>query len=66
MGHTACTEPQCLYKGALYLLPVPIFICCPADIQDPPWEVSHRLGNILLGDNIKTNFRENGCERCIL
>jgi len=20
-GHTACTEPQCLYKGALYLLP---------------------------------------------
>jgi len=22
MGHTACTEPQCLYKGALYLLPL--------------------------------------------
>jgi hypothetical protein len=21
MGHTACTEPHCLYKGALYLLP---------------------------------------------
>ena len=21
MGRTACTEPQCLYKGALYLLP---------------------------------------------
>jgi len=19
MGHTACTEPQCLYKGAFYL-----------------------------------------------
>ena len=19
MGHTACTEPQCLYKGALYM-----------------------------------------------
>ena len=19
MGHTACTEPHCLYKGALYL-----------------------------------------------
>ena len=19
MGHTTCTEPQCLYKGALYL-----------------------------------------------
>jgi hypothetical protein len=41
-----------------------MFICCSADIQDPPWEVSHRLENILLGDNIKTNFRENGCERC--
>ena len=23
MGHTACTESQCLYKGALYLLPIP-------------------------------------------
>jgi hypothetical protein len=21
MGHTACTEPHCRYKGALYLLP---------------------------------------------
>ena len=21
MGHTACTEPQCLYRGALYVLP---------------------------------------------
>jgi len=21
MGRTACTEPQCLYKGALHLLP---------------------------------------------
>jgi len=21
MGRTACTEPQCLYSGALYLLP---------------------------------------------
>jgi len=20
MGRTACTEPQCMYKGALYLL----------------------------------------------
>ena len=23
MGRTACTEPQCLYKGALYLYPLP-------------------------------------------
>ena len=24
MGRTACTEPQCLYKGALYLLPAEV------------------------------------------
>jgi len=23
MGCTACTEPQCLYKGTLYILPLP-------------------------------------------
>jgi len=23
MGRTACTEPQCLYKGALYLFYLP-------------------------------------------
>jgi len=23
MGPTACTEPQCLFKGALYVLPFP-------------------------------------------
>ena len=38
MGRTACTEPQCLYKGALYLYllycgyrkecPVSSFSCC--------------------------------------
>jgi hypothetical protein len=29
MGRTACTEPQCLYKGALYLLPYhQIYIYC--------------------------------------
>jgi len=28
MGHTACTEPQCLYKGALYLyLYVFVYLC---------------------------------------
>jgi len=26
MGRTACTEPQCLYKGALYLLPISLFL----------------------------------------
>jgi len=24
MDRTACTEPQCLYKGALYLTSVPV------------------------------------------
>ena len=24
MGRTACTEPQCLYRGALYILPLPL------------------------------------------
>ena len=23
MGHTACTDPQCPYKGAIYVLPLP-------------------------------------------
>ena len=27
MGCTACTEPQCLYKGALYILPYLYFYC---------------------------------------
>ena len=27
MGRTACTEPQCLYKGALYLTSAPVHGC---------------------------------------
>jgi hypothetical protein len=27
MGRKACTEPQCLYKGALYLLPLRMLLC---------------------------------------
>jgi len=27
MGRTACTEPHCLYKGALYLYYEPSFTC---------------------------------------
>ena len=27
VGRTACTEPQCLYKGALYLISVPVQGC---------------------------------------
>jgi len=30
MGRTACTEPQCLYKGDLYLyLTVELYLCSP-------------------------------------
>jgi len=30
MGRTACTEPQCLYNGALYLyLTVELYLYCP-------------------------------------
>jgi len=30
MGRTACTEPQCLYKGALYLyLTVELYLYSP-------------------------------------
>ena len=34
MGRTACTEPQCLYKGALYLF---TFTC----LSPPPRKLSH-------------------------
>ena len=27
MGRTACTEPQCLYKGALYIYLYPYNLC---------------------------------------
>jgi len=27
MGLTACTEPQCLYKGALYGLTLTMYLC---------------------------------------
>ena len=33
MGRTACTEPQCLYKGALYLF-LPDVQCFPEDDED--------------------------------
>jgi hypothetical protein len=39
MGRTACTEPQCLYKGALYLLPI-------SKHRDHPTFLSHRGTNV--------------------
>jgi hypothetical protein len=34
MGRTACTEPQCLYKGALYLTSVPVQGCTLLYLSD--------------------------------
>jgi len=36
MVRTACTEPQCLYKGALYLY-VCVYITCKLVLQLLPW-----------------------------
>ena len=33
MGRTACTEPQCLYKGALYLYIITSIIFIERDVQ---------------------------------
>ena len=33
VGRTACTEPQCLYKGALYLTSVPVQVCTFGEIE---------------------------------
>jgi len=38
MGRTACTEPQCLYKGELYLT-VPIYI--PDQLSYSVFKVFH-------------------------
>jgi hypothetical protein len=38
MGRTACTEPQCLYKGALYL-----FLLLDAKRRDLLWGLPSRL-----------------------
>ena len=57
MGRTACTEPQCLYKGALYLTSVPV--------QGWPlhyilfWERKHFLSlNIAPGPQIIIIFQD--------
>ena len=36
MGRTACTEPQCLYKGALYL-----YLTVELYLYSPLWAVRH-------------------------
>ena len=45
VGRTACTEPQCLYKGALYLTSVPVQGCTlpyytlKQDFQGKEWMI---------------------------
>jgi len=41
MGRTACTEPQCLYKGAFYLLPFYL-------VQDVPLATEPGISLIIL------------------
>ena len=53
MGRTACTEPQCLYRGALYL-PLPyylntfhlwnVLLCCPLHCAPGCWGGGLRKG----------------------
>ena len=42
MGHTACTEPQCLYKGALYLTFYPYQLTIPIILFDARPKYSYR------------------------
>jgi len=42
MGRTACTEPQCLYKGALYLT----FTLFPGELS--LWDMQHTILLLLL------------------
>jgi len=48
MGCTACTEPQCLYKGALYLL------LGLLDPEDNHTSVLSEVWNCVCQDNSRT------------
>ena len=41
MGRTACTEPQCLYKGALYFF----YVHSALEIRQSALEIVHDLHN---------------------
>jgi hypothetical protein len=43
MGRTACTEPQCLYKGALYLYLTLYFTGQTMELADLGFEILHLL-----------------------
>ena len=68
MGRTACTEPQCLYKGALYLLfyienVLNQYICPDRTVMAVPrapatmWELLHSHRLLLLTFNNLSNQR---------
>jgi len=46
MGRTACTEPQCLYKGALYLYLLPLLGIKRPGRQADCWNPSSAMVNI--------------------
>jgi hypothetical protein len=65
MGRTACTEPQCLYKGALYLTVVHqsprTRNCCVRTVLFIPRQKIDNLNTGLLGEVVIT--LEDGTER---
>ena len=40
MGRTACTEPQCLCKGALYFIMIKCYLLTYSMVQSPSWEAN--------------------------
>jgi hypothetical protein len=44
MGRTACTEPQCLYKGALYL-----YLILPPFVNIYKWNSNQTFNNASVG-----------------
>jgi hypothetical protein len=55
MGRTACTEPQCLYKDALYLTYISIYMSVQYDHR-VLISLGYRYGRIL---NLKIPYVKN-------
>ena len=47
MGRTACKEPQCLYKGALLLLPVTDLLCLLLYHETQAVKTEDKPGNVI-------------------
>ena len=62
MGRTACTEPQCLYRGALYLTSVPVQGCTlPLPLLLPCVRTPTEEGN----EDSNINFRFLMNKNCV-